>query len=106
SLTCATTFGERFLAPLVHDFMRHHSQLEVRMHFTNRQVDIIDEGFDIAIRMGKLQDSSLLARRLCERREYVVGSADYFAHFGQPHSLSELSRHRCLVGSRELWRFD
>ncbi len=42
-LTCATTFGERYLAPLVHDFMRLHPQLEVRMHFTNRRVDIIDE---------------------------------------------------------------
>ena len=66
SLTCATTFGERYLAPLVHDFMCRHPRLEVRMHFTNRQVDIIDEGFDIAIRMGTLKDSSLIARRLCE----------------------------------------
>ncbi|MDN3524223.1 LysR family transcriptional regulator [Halomonas sabkhae] len=105
-LTCATTFGERYLAPLVHDFMRLHPQLEVKMHFTNRQVDIIDEGFDIAIRMGTLQDSTLIARRLCERREFVVGSPDYFRHHGQPHALSELSRHRCLVGTREYWRFD
>ncbi|SHK49047.1 LysR family transcriptional regulator [Halomonas caseinilytica] len=105
-LTCATTFGERYLAPLVHDFMRFHPQLEVRMHFTNRRVDIIDEGFDIAIRMGTLQDSSLIARRLCERREYVVGSPDYFTHYGQPHALSELARHRCLVGTRDHWRFD
>ncbi|MCK2184853.1 LysR family transcriptional regulator [Halomonas getboli] len=106
SLTCATTFGERFIAPLVHDFMRAHPRLEVRMHFTNRQVDIIDEGFDIAVRMGRLEDSSLVARRLCERREYVVGSPDYFTRIAQPHSLSELSRHRCLVGSRDYWRFD
>ncbi|MBB3230352.1 LysR family transcriptional regulator [Halomonas stenophila] len=105
-LTCATTFGERFLAPLVHDFMCRHPRLEVRMHFTNRQVDIIDEGFDIAIRMGTLKDSSLIARRLCERREYVVGSPAYFTRVAQPHSLSELARHRCLVGSRDYWRFD
>ncbi|MFG6138687.1 LysR family transcriptional regulator [Halomonas sp. B23F22_10] len=106
SLTCATTFGERFIAPLVHDFMCANPRLEARMHFTNRQVDIIDEGFDIAIRMGRLKDSSLIARRLCERREYVVGAPAYFTRIAQPHSLSELSHHRCLVGSRDYWRFD
>lgn len=106
SLTSATTFGERFLAPLVNDFMQLHPQLSVRLHLTNRQVDIIDEGYDIAIRMGALTDSTLIARRLCERREYVVGSPAYFSRHGQPHTLSELSRHRCLVGSRSHWRFD
>ena len=105
SLTSATTFGERFIAPLVNDFLLEHPRLEVRMHFTNRQVDIIDEGFDIAIRMGRLEDSSLVARRLCERREYVVGAPAYFAHISQPHALAELSLHRCLVGSRDHWRF-
>ncbi|TLF51610.1 LysR family transcriptional regulator [Halomonas urmiana] len=105
SLTCATTFGERYLAPLVNDFMVQHPQLEVRLHLTNRQVDIIDEGFDIAIRMGALEDSSLVARRLCERREYVVGSPTYFTHRPQPHALSELAHQRCLIGSRDHWRF-
>jgi DNA-binding transcriptional LysR family regulator len=105
-LSSATTFGERFIAPLVNDFLRHHPQLTMRLHLTNRQVDIIDEGYDIAIRMGTLQDSTLIARRLCERHEYVVGSPAYFARAPQPHTLSELSRHRCLVGSRDQWRFD
>lgn len=106
SLTSATTFGEHFIAPLVNDFMQLHPQLSVRLHLTNRQVDIIDEGYDIAVRMGALTDSTLIARRLCERREYVVGSPAYFSRYGQPHTLSELSRHRCLVGSRTHWRFN
>lgn len=106
SLTSATTFGERFVAPLLNDFQRLHPQLGVRLYLTNRQVDLIGEGFDIAIRMGQLEDSSLIARRLCERREYVVGAPAYFTRMPQPHTLSELARHRCLVGSRDHWRFD
>ena len=68
-LTSATTFGERYVAPLVNDFQLLHPQLEVQMHFTNRPVELIDEGFDVAIRMGVLKDSSLIARRLVDRRE-------------------------------------
>lgn len=104
-LTSATTFGERYIAPLVNDFQRRHPQLEVYMHFTNRQVELIDEGYDVAIRMGVLKDSTLIARRLCERREYVVGSRSYFEQVPRPHSLAELASHRCLLGSRDSWLF-
>ncbi|HET8790786.1 MAG TPA: LysR family transcriptional regulator [Modicisalibacter sp.] len=105
-LTSATTFGERYIAPLVNDFQRLHPQLEVRMHFTNRQVELIDEGYDVAIRMGMLKDSTLVARRLCKRREYVVGSKAYFEQVSRPHSLAELASHDCLVGSRDFWLFN
>ncbi len=86
-LTFATTFGEKFIAPVVNDFLVAHPQLSVRMDFTNRRVDIIDEGFDVAIRTGALPDSTLIARKLCERREYVVGSAAYFDRHPRPHTL-------------------
>ncbi|WP_445156897.1 LysR family transcriptional regulator [Halomonas sp. E14] len=105
-LSCATTFGERFIAPMVNDFLCLHPQLELRLHLTNRQVDVIDEGYDVVIRMGTLQDSSLVARRLSGRREFIVGSPAYFLGVSQPHSVAELSRHRCLIGTRDLWRFD
>ncbi|MDR5884600.1 LysR family transcriptional regulator [Vreelandella janggokensis] len=105
-LTSATTFGERYIAPLVNDFQCLHPQLDVQMHFTNRPVELIDEGFDIAIRMGVLKDSSMIARRLCKRREYIVGSQAYFRQATRPHTLGELSQHRCLVGSRPNWLFE
>ncbi|MEG3113587.1 MULTISPECIES: LysR family transcriptional regulator [Salinicola] len=105
AISCATTFGERYIAPLVNDFHCRYPQLDVRLHFTNRTVELIDEGFDVAIRMGVLKDSSLLARRLCQRREYVVGAPDYFQRRPTPHSLSELAHHNCLVGSRDSWLF-
>ncbi|MCG8392761.1 MAG: LysR family transcriptional regulator [Pseudomonadales bacterium] len=105
-LTCATTFGDRYIAPLVNDFLARHPQLSVNLDFTNRRVDIIDEGFDVAIRTGALPDSSLIARKLCPRREYIVGSADYFQRHARPHTLSELSGHNCLLGSAEHWAVD
>ncbi|MEO1891181.1 MAG: LysR family transcriptional regulator [Alcanivorax sp.] len=105
-LTCATTFGEKFIAPLVNDFLAEHPQLSVRMDFTNRPVDIVDEGFDVAVRTGALPDSSLIARKLCPRREYVVGSADYFQRHPRPHTLGELAGHNCLLGSADHWTFD
>ncbi|MCE7525057.1 LysR family transcriptional regulator [Alloalcanivorax xenomutans] len=105
-LTCASTFGERYIAPVVNDFLARHSRLQVHMEFTNRRVDIVDEGFDVAIRTGALPDSSLIARRLCDRREYIVGSAEYFERHARPHTLGELAAHNCLHGSLDHWTFD
>lgn len=105
ALTCATTFGERFVAPLINDLLAQHPLLSLRLYFTNRQADLLEEGFDIGIRLGTLEDSSMIARRLADRREYVVGSVDYFQRHPQPHTLSELRHHRCLHGSRDRWRF-
>lgn len=105
-LTCAATFGELYIAPLVNDFLLRHPQLTVHQEFTNRRVDIVSEGFDVGIRAGALPDSSLIARRLCPRREYVVGSADYFRRHPCPHTLEELAGHNCLLGSTDHWTFD
>lgn len=105
-LTCATTFGERYIAPLVNDFMAAHPQLAVQLDFTNRRVDIVDEGFDVAIRTGALPDSTLIARKLCARREYIVASSEYFLRHPRPHTLGELAQHNCLLGTAESWPVD
>jgi len=105
-VTCATTFGEKFIAPLVNDFLCLHPQLAVQLKLSNRPVDIIREGFDIAIRTGALPDSSLIARKLCPRREYVVGSAAYFQHHPRPVTPEDLHHHNCLAGSADHWNFD
>lgn len=104
-VTCATTFGERFLAPQLNDFMLEYPKISLDLHLTNRQTDLIDEGYDLAVRMGTLKDSTLLARRLCARREYVCASPEYLQRFPMPHTLSELSRHNCLQGSNTFWLF-
>lgn len=104
-VTCAATFGERFVAPMLPAFMRRYPQLELDLHLSNRRVDLIGEGYDLAIRLGRLQDSSLLARRLCDRREYVCASPDYLKRHPMPHTLNELSQHNCLVGTNGSWLF-
>lgn len=105
-VTCATTFGERFLAPQLNDFMLQYPRISLDLHLTNRQTDLISEGYDLAVRMGTLKDSSLLARRLCDRREYLCASPDYLQHHPMPHTLGELSRHNCLLGSNTFWLFN
>ena len=60
----------------------------------------------MAIRLGQLKDSSLIAKKLAERSNYVCASPEYIKKFGEPHSLSELKNHNCLLGTRDYWRFN
>ena len=75
------------------------------MKFTNQILDLVAEGYDLAVRMGKLEDSTLMARRLASRTLYVCASPSYLATHGTPHSLSELTNHNCLLGNLDYWRF-
>ncbi|WNZ54097.1 LysR family transcriptional regulator [Microbulbifer sp. MKSA007] len=104
-LTAPVTYAEKKVAPLINDFVIQNPKIEVNAYFTNRQVDLIDEGYDIAIRLGKLQDSTLMARKLADRRIHLCASPDYLEEHGTPHSLSELNRHNCLLGTLDYWRF-
>lgn len=104
-MTCAVAYGERFIVPLVTEFMARHPRLSVEIELSNRTLDLVQDGFDIAIRLGRLQDSRMLATRLARRRMYLCASADYLQRYGRPHSLSELARHNCLIGSSDVWSF-
>ncbi|MGE8498457.1 MAG: LysR substrate-binding domain-containing protein [Pseudomonas sp.] len=104
-MTCAVAYGERFIVPLVTDFMTRHPQLRVDIELSNRTLDLVHEGLDLAIRLGRLQDSRLVATRLAPRQMYLCAAPAYLQHYGRPHSLSELSRHNCLVGSTDQWSF-
>ncbi|RTR37249.1 LysR family transcriptional regulator [Shewanella canadensis] len=104
-ITAPVTYGERTLAPLVNDFIAKYPELEVKISLTNQKVDLIDEGYDLAIRLGQLEDSSMMAKRLGSRTQYVCASPGYVSTFGIPHSLSELEQHNCLQGTLDYWRF-
>jgi len=104
-LTAPVTFGETTVAPAVNDFLLRYPELQVHMHLTNQKLDLIAEGYDLAIRLGKLEDSNLKARRLASRTLYVCASPGYLSAHGEPHSLSELGQHNCLPGTLDYWRF-
>src|SRR5471032_1464731 len=103
-MTCAVAYGERFITPLVTRFMDTYPHLRVDIELTNQTLDLVHEGLDLAIRLGRLQDSRLVATRLAPRRMYLCASPSYLERYGRPHSLSELSRHNCLIGSSDIWQ--
>ncbi|WP_346300798.1 substrate binding domain-containing protein [Halomonas sp. BM-2019] len=90
------SFGTRYLAPQVARFMVEHPALEVRLDLNDRRVDLLEEGYDLAIRIGSLPDSSLVARRLTRCRLLLCAAPGYLAEHGEPDSLAALDHHRCL----------
>lgn len=104
-MTCAVAYGERFVVPLVNEFMSLHPQLSIDIQLTNRPLDLLHEGLDLAIRLGRLGDERLVATRLAPREMYLCAAPTYLERAGTPRSLAELARHNCLVGSSDLWSF-
>ncbi len=105
-MTAAVAYGERFIVPLVNDFMARHPQLAVEIELTNRNLDLVQEGFDLAIRLGRLGDSSLVASRIAPRAMFLCAAPAYLERYGRPHTLSELGRHNCLIGTSDTWMFE
>ena len=99
------TYGEQIILPLVHDFMIEYQQISVTTYLSNSHVDMVDEGFDLAIRTGKLKSSSLVAKKLTVRSTQVCASPNYLARFGMPKTLVDLKAHNCLSGAQHYWRF-
>ena len=105
------SFGVLHLSSAVGAFLALHPRLEIDLDLNDRWVDLVSEGHDLAIRIGQLADSSLIARRLAPCRRVVCASPDYLREHGEPHSPEELEsdRHDCLVYSNrsisEEWRF-
>ncbi|KGS11448.1 LysR family transcriptional regulator, partial [Pseudomonas coronafaciens] len=103
-MTCAVAYGERFITPLVTRFMDLYPQLRVDIELSNETLDLVHEGMDLAIRLGRLQDSRMVATRIAPRKMYVCASPSYIERYGRPHSLSELGRHNCLIGGSDTWQ--
>lgn len=104
-VSAAGQFGEDYIAPAAIKFMARYPQVQVDLDFSNRLVDMVAEGYDIAIRSGALKDSSLIARRIAARKLFICASPDYFAGNRVPTDPHALRNHNCLVGTLDTWRF-
>lgn len=89
--------GHRFVAPALTSFLAEYSDIEVQLDITDRQVNLHEEGYDIAIRSGSLTDSTLIAKRLANDKMLICGSPAYLAEMGVPTKPDELVSHRCLM---------
>jgi DNA-binding transcriptional LysR family regulator len=95
-VSAPVSFGTRHIAPLVPGFTRHHPALTVELGLSDRYVDLMEEGWDVAIRIGHLEDSSLIARRLVPVGAVLCAAPDYLARHGTPKTLADLKHHQCL----------
>ncbi|XQW84951.1 LysR substrate-binding domain-containing protein [Thalassotalea piscium] len=104
-LTAPVTYGEQQILPLVNDFAKQYTEVEVSAYLSNQKIDLVEQGYDLAIRIGKLSDSTMMAKKLGQRTNYICASPDYLKKHGVPHSLSELNKHSCLLGTLDYWHF-
>ena len=91
------SFGRLRVLPLLGMFQAQYPDIKLRVTFNNRYIDLIEEGVDVSVRLGQLQDSSLIARRLADSQFYVVGAPRYFAKHGKPKRIDDLATHDCLA---------
>lgn len=108
-VTAPTTFGETHLTRAVSIYLQQHPKVNVELVLSDRFVDIVDEGFDLAVRIGQLADSSLIARRLAPARIVFCASPAYLSGQGVPESPKELKAHQCIIDTNiqdpEQWLF-
>ena len=91
------SFGHQHIAPLIPRFAERYPQIQLALSLSDRTVNLIEEGFDLAVRIAHLEDSSLTARKLAPNRRVVCASPGYLARHGTPRTPDELARHNCLT---------
>lgn len=96
-MSASVFFGRRYIAPMLGQLTLKFPELLVELSLTNRFVDLIEEGIDLALRIGSLSDSRLIARRLCTNRRILVTSPSYVAARGVPRTPEDLSNHECVI---------
>lgn len=108
-LTAPMSFGTLQLTPVLIEFAKTFPDIQIDVSFSDRIVNLVDEGFDIGVRIGKPLDSTLIARRLCDARVVLVAAPAYIQEQGAPEYPRDLSAHSCIVDTnfREpfVWRF-
>ncbi len=95
------SFGHQHIAPLIPQFAQRFPKVELALSLSDRSLNLIEEGFDLAVRIAELKDSSLAARKLAPNRRVVCASPAYLREHGEPKTPQDLTKHNCLVASWE-----
>jgi DNA-binding transcriptional LysR family regulator len=108
-VTMSASFGRQYVSPLLPAFLARHPKLRLSVHLSDNVVDLIGDGFDLAIRIGTLEDSGLVARRIASNRRVLCASPDYLRRRGRPLVPADLAGHECLLlfgsnGRQDVWR--
>lgn len=108
-LAAPLSFGARWVAPFLPEFFRTYPEISVDLHLTDVHADLIGDGFDAALRIAILEDSSLVARLIVPVRRFVVAAPSYLSRYGRPQHPHDLGAHQCLTyanrAKRDVWRF-
>ena len=100
-ISVATDFGVNHMSPILGDFLADYPDITVNMVLNNRYVELISEGFDLAIRIGEMEDSSLRARKLTETAKRLIAAPSYFEQYGRPEKIDDLNEHKLLHYSNQ-----
>jgi DNA-binding transcriptional LysR family regulator len=106
-VTIPASFGRRHIAPHISSFLARYPDIELDVRLTEDFVDIIRDGYDLAIRIGELEDSSLVARKIARETRVICAAPAYLERHGVPVSLADLERHNCLsAGAQDTWQIE
>jgi DNA-binding transcriptional LysR family regulator len=108
-MTMSSTFGRLYISPLLPEFLALHPEVRVSVDLNDMKVDLVNAGMDLAIRIGALDDSTLVARKLASNRRVLCASPDYLRKHGEPQTPDDLAQHDCLLlvgtqGRQDTWR--
>ena len=108
-LAVPMTFGVKNVAPLLPEFLQTYPEVSIDLHLSDATVDLIGEGFDAGLRIARLPDSSLIARRLCGMPRYTVAAPSYLRQYGRPTHPMQLAQHRCFgyayLSTPNVWHY-
>ncbi|WP_022681820.1 LysR substrate-binding domain-containing protein [Sphingobium bisphenolivorans] len=104
-VTCSTAMGERFVAPIIRRFAMRHPRLNVSIDLSNRVIDLVGEGYDLAVRTGTVTDARLIGTRVASRTLYTCAAPSYLAAAGRPTRVEALGSHECIAGTAATWHF-
>ncbi|MBI5264076.1 MAG: LysR family transcriptional regulator [Bradyrhizobium sp.] len=108
-LAMPMTFGVKTVAPLLPQFLKEYPEVSIDLHLSDATIDLIGEGFDLALRIARLPDSSLIARRLCAMPRYTVAAPSYLKRYGRPTHPMHLAQHKCFgyayLSTPNVWQY-